>query len=92
MVEANISVVETVKFIGIILSVVVSSIIVARAIKKGYMDYVDTKINVMNVRMTNLEKEVEDNKSDYHRERDEMKKEFIERVNFIWEWIKDKSN
>lgn len=91
MVEANISVLETVKFIGVILTMVVSSIIVAKAIKRGYQNYIDTKMNVMDIRMANLEKEVSDNKADNQREHDEMKKEFIHRVDQIWNWIKDKA-
>lgn len=91
MVEANISVLETLKYIGVILTIIVSFILVAKAIKKGYKNYIDAKMNVIDIRMASLEKEVSGNKADNQREHAEMKKQFINRVDQIWNWIKDRT-
>jgi hypothetical protein len=82
---------EALRFIGIILTIVLTGMGISRQIKKNHNEYVDNKMKVFDIRLTSLEKEVDDNKKDNQREHDAIKQEFVDRVNMIFEWIKRKA-
>lgn len=49
------------------------------------------KIIAMNVKVISIGKEVDELKRDNQREHDDIKREFVQRLDFIFEWIKEKS-
>ena len=72
MVQQNISLFQVFEFIGIILAIIFTGMGISRQIKKGYNDYVDGKMEVMDIRITSIEKEISDNEVQNKREHDRL--------------------
>jgi hypothetical protein len=91
MVEQTINIFRLIEFISVILTIIISAMVIGRGIKKGYKTYIDTKIDIMDLRTTGIEKEISELKRDNQREHDMIKRDFVERVDMIFNWIKKNS-
>jgi uncharacterized protein YbjQ (UPF0145 family) len=92
MVEQTINIYRALEYVGLVMTIIIAAMVIGRNIKKGYQNYVDNKIDIMDTKITSIQREVYDNKRDNQREHDAIKEEFLSRVNMIFEWIKSKSN
>lgn len=87
-------------FLGLVAGIVLNTISVRQSIKKAKIEHDDKYVSKellnektigMNVQILSISKEVDELKKDNQREHDALKKEFVERLNYIFEWIKEKS-
>lgn len=83
-----------------IIGTLISFFSLKQAIKKAQSEHEETfakkelmieKFVAMNLQVMAVNKEVDELKKDNRREHDELKKEFIERLNMIWDWIQKKA-
>jgi len=100
MVVAQVEVWALMSFLVALCGAIVSIISVRQSIKKAKSEHEDSfarkellneKIIAVNLQIMSINKEVDELKRDNQREHDAIKKEFVERVNMIFEWIKQKS-
>jgi len=92
MVEQTINIYRALEYVGLVMTIIIAAMVIGRNIKKGYQNYVDNKIDIMDTKITSIQREVHDNKHNNQREHDAIKEEFLSRVNMIFEWIKSQSN
>lgn len=90
MVEQNIEIFPILEYIGLTLTIIVSSMVIGRSIKNGYQKYIDQQISMMNIYVSNIEREVAELKKDNQREHDEIKRDLLNRLDQIWNWIQKK--
>jgi hypothetical protein len=57
MVQQSISIIQVLEYTGVLLTIIVSGIVIARQIRRGILEYVDGKNELMNNRINNIEKE-----------------------------------
>ena len=84
MVEQSIEVYRILEFTGIIITIIVSTILIGRALKKGYQNYTDNKIKIVDMKMSNMKREIEENQKQNEKEHD--------RLTLLFDKIDDKLN
>lgn len=72
MVEQTINIPRLIEYLGLIMTIIISAIVVARAIKKGYQNYVENKLKVVDMRIESIEKEFENSKEQNEKEHDRL--------------------
>lgn len=72
MVGQTINVSALLEFFGLMLTIIISAIVITRAIRKGYQAYIDNKLNVFDMRVTAIEKEIEGDKKQNEKEHDRL--------------------
>jgi len=72
MFEQTINISALFEFIGLGLTIIISSIVITRAIKKGYRNYIDSEIKMVNIKIDTIEKEVGDNQKQNEKEHDRL--------------------
>lgn len=72
MVSQTITLFQVLELVGIILAIVFTGMGISKQIKKNYNEYVDNKMNVVDMRITAIEKEVEDYQKQNEREHDRL--------------------
>jgi hypothetical protein len=83
MFQQNISLFQVFQFIGVILSIIGSAILIARQIKRNLNEYVDHKITVMDTRVKSIEKNIADNEAQNRREHDSIREEVSQKLDLI---------
>lgn len=72
MLQQSITTFQVVEFIGVVLAIIFTGMGISRQIKRNYNEYVDNKMDVMDIRITSIEKEISDNEAQNNREHDRL--------------------
>lgn len=87
-------------FAGMVVGIVLNAISVRQSIKKAKIEHDDKyvskellneKIIGINMKVMSITKEVDELKKDNQREHDQLKKDFNDTVNRIWDWIQKRA-
>ncbi len=72
MFEQTINVYGLLKFSGVVLTIIVAAISITRAIKKGYKNYIDNKLELVNMEILTIKKDIEEDKKYNEKEHDRL--------------------
>lgn len=87
MVEQTIGIAPLIEFLGVLLTITVSAIIIARTVRNGYKTYIDNKLKVVDMRITNVEKDVDDFQKHNDKEHDRLNEYHNEAIKSLKEYF-----
>lgn len=76
MLQQSITLFQVIEFFGVVLAIVFTGMGISRQIKKNYNDYVDSKMKVMETRVSSIEQNIINNEAQNRREHDRLTKLF----------------